>query len=47
LCQKCHENTGTYGTHGHNPPDFSENTKQEALKQAGHRCECTKDNCHS
>ncbi|MCL1929072.1 MAG: hypothetical protein FWG07_09825 [Treponema sp.] len=47
LCQKCHVNTSSFGTHGHNPPDFSETTKQEALKQAGHRCECTKDNCHN
>ena len=47
LCQKCHVNTGSYGTHGHNPPDFSETTKQEALEKASHRCECAKDNCHS
>jgi 5-methylcytosine-specific restriction endonuclease McrA len=47
LCQKCHEKTYSYGTHGHNPPDFTETTRQAALKQAGQRCECEKANCHS
>lgn len=47
LCHDCHVNTGSYGTHGHNPPDFSETTKQEALRQANNRCECTKVNCHN
>jgi 5-methylcytosine-specific restriction endonuclease McrA len=46
LCQSCHTNTSSYGTHGHNPPDFSETTKQAALKRARDRCECTKDDCY-
>ena len=48
LCQKCHENTGTYGSTGHkSPPEFSETTKTEAKRRSGNRCECTKSNCHS
>jgi len=46
LCQKCHENTGTYGVSGKSPPEFSEATKKEALKKAGNRCECERDGCH-
>ncbi|MDR0539034.1 MAG: hypothetical protein LBG74_00805 [Spirochaetaceae bacterium] len=46
LCQKCHENTGSYGVRGESPPEFSEQTKAEALKRAEYRCECEKDGCH-
>jgi hypothetical protein len=46
LCEACHINTSSYGTHGHNPPEFTVATKQAALSRAGNRCECTKDNCH-
>ena len=48
LCQKCHTNTNSYGSTGHtSPPSFSEATKADALKRAGNRCECIKDQCHS
>jgi hypothetical protein len=47
LCQKCHENTGTYGVKGKSPPDFSDSTKKEALKKAGNRCECERTECHN
>jgi len=47
LCQKCHENTSTYGTPGKSPPEFSASTKEEALKRAGNRCECEKNECHT
>jgi hypothetical protein len=46
LCQACHENTSTYGEEGKSPPAFSGDTKKAALKRAGNRCECEKDNCH-
>ena len=46
LCQKCHENTSSYGDPDHrSPPPFSEATKESALKNAGNRCECTKETC--
>jgi len=48
LCQTCHENTNSYGSSGHrSPPLFTETTKSQALKNAGNRCECTKEHCHS
>jgi len=47
LCQKCHEQTSTYGTKGKSPPEFSEPTKKEALKKAGNRCECERAGCHT
>jgi len=47
LCQKCHENTSTYGVPGKSPPDFSESTKKEALKKAGNSCECEREGCHT
>jgi|TergutMp193P3_1026864.scaffolds.fasta_scaffold63221_3 5-methylcytosine-specific restriction endonuclease McrA len=48
LCQDCHENTGSYGSSGHNsPPAFSAETKAKALKNANNQCECTKKDCHS
>jgi len=48
LCQKCHENTSSYGSAGHkSPAAFSAATKTEALKLAGNRCECVKEHCHS
>ncbi|MDR2658785.1 MAG: hypothetical protein LBC27_02185 [Spirochaetaceae bacterium] len=46
LCHQCHENTATYGTDGKSSSPFSEATKEAALKRAGNRCECEKDNCH-
>ena len=46
LCHSCHVNTPSYGARGRSPPDFTEATKQEALDNAGHQCECTRDNCH-
>ena len=47
LCQKCHAATDSYGTPGKTPPDFDEYTKEQALVQAGRRCECTSvSGCH-
>ncbi len=47
LCQPCHEATPSYGTPGGSPPDFSEQTKQAALRRAGNQCECTRTGgCH-
>ncbi len=48
LCQQCHEKTPSYGQEGTSPPDFSEETKQQALRRAGNQCECTSDyrGCH-
>ena len=47
LCHDCHGHTSTYGVEGDTPPAFSEKTKQEALKRAGNKCECTRKNCHN
>ena len=47
LCQKCHENTGTYGVSGKSPLEFSEATKKEVLKKAGNSCECERTGCHT
>lgn len=46
LCQKCHENTHSYGTPGTSPPEFDEETKKQALKNAGNQCQCVRDSCH-
>jgi 5-methylcytosine-specific restriction endonuclease McrA len=47
LCEACHEATPSYGTPGVSPPDFSEETKQAALRRAGNQCECTRTGgCH-
>lgn len=46
LCQKCHENTSSYGDSDHKSPEpFTDKVKEEALKRAGNRCECEKDPC--
>lgn len=46
LCSKCHANTSTYGEPGKSPKPFDEDTKEKALKNAGNKCECTRENCH-
>jgi 5-methylcytosine-specific restriction endonuclease McrA len=47
LCQKCHENTHSYGTHGTSPPEFSQETKDKVLKIAFYQCECiSMSGCH-
>jgi len=47
LCERCHAMTSTYGSPGSTPPPFSEDTKQQALRRAGNRCECTSSQgCH-
>lgn len=47
LCQKCHGATRTYGVPGTSPPEFSQETKDKALKNAGNKCECTSTgDCH-
>jgi len=45
LCSDCHANTSTYGTPGKSPEPFSQETKDRALKRAGHQCECTRYTC--
>jgi 5-methylcytosine-specific restriction endonuclease McrA len=47
LCQKCHAATHSYGTPGKTSPDFSQDTKDKALRRAGNQCECTSiSGCH-
>lgn len=47
LCPRCHEATQTYGVPGPTPPPFTQETKDRALKRAGHRCECNRTGgCH-
>lgn len=47
LCGNCHAATSTYGVSGPTPAAFSEETKKQALKRAGHQCECTRTGgCH-
>jgi 5-methylcytosine-specific restriction endonuclease McrA len=47
LCGPCHENTSTFGTPGESPPPFSKATREQALKNAGNRCQCTSPSgCH-
>jgi hypothetical protein len=46
LCQDCHGKTSTYGQPGDSPPPFSVFIKGVALKLAGNRCECDRDDCH-
>jgi len=41
LCQQCHEATGSYGSPGASPPEFSQETKAIAKHNAGYQCECT------
>jgi len=37
LCHPCHVMTDSYGTDGPSPPDFSEETKVQAIQRAGDR----------
>jgi 5-methylcytosine-specific restriction endonuclease McrA len=46
LCSRCHKNTPSYGKQGIIVKPFSEETKKLALKRAGNKCECVRDNCH-
>jgi fructose-1-phosphate kinase PfkB-like protein len=47
LCQSCHKATATYGVGGKSPDPFSQSTKDQALKNADNRCECTRvGGCH-
>ncbi len=47
LCKQCHAATSTYGTPGKSPEPFTSKTKEEALKRAGNKCECTRiGGCH-
>ncbi|TRZ76380.1 MAG: hypothetical protein D4R93_03380 [Deltaproteobacteria bacterium] len=47
LCFECHKATSSFGTPGTSPPDFSEDIKAKALKNAGNQCECTSTGgCH-
>jgi len=46
LCHDCHVQTSTYGQEGDSPPSFTEETKKDALKRAGGRCECTRTSCN-
>jgi 5-methylcytosine-specific restriction endonuclease McrA len=45
LCSDCHKNTHSYGTPGYSPKPFSQAVKEEALRRAGYRCECTRVGC--
>lgn len=47
LCQTCHVATSTYGVPGTTPPAFPQSVKDQALRNAGNRCECTSTRgCH-
>lgn len=48
LCEECHEKTPSYGEQGTSPPDFTEETKQQALRRAGNQCQCVdgQRGCH-
>ena len=47
LCSQCHEETSSYGTPGTSPSEFSQETKDKALRRAGNQCECTRTGgCH-
>jgi len=47
LCQPCHKTTDSFGLPGISPPDFTEETKKRALKDAHNQCECTRvSGCH-
>ena len=47
LCDNCHEATASYGIAGTSPPEFDQDTKNKALKNAGNQCECTRiGGCH-
>lgn len=45
LCATCHANTSSYGTSGKSPEPFSQTVKDQALRRAGNRCECTMSIC--
>lgn len=46
LCKACHVKTPTYGKPGGNTTPFPNDIKEQALKRAGNKCECTTDRCH-
>jgi hypothetical protein len=46
LCHSCHVNTHTYGDPGHSATPFPQSVKDEAIKNAGNRCQCERDYCH-
>lgn len=47
LCHQCHVATHSFAVPGVSPPDFSQDTKDKALKRAGSRCECERTGgCH-
>lgn len=47
LCHQCHVATHSYGQQGHSPDDFSQETKDKAMRRAGYQCECTRSGgCH-
>lgn len=47
LCKQCHEAASSFGASGESPPEFSDETKQTAVRRAYNRCECTRTGgCH-
>ena len=47
LCIDCHAETDTYAKPGTRPPEFSQDTKDKAIKRAGNQCECMSTRgCH-
>ncbi len=44
LCHPCHVETGTYGWSGPPPRGFTQTIKDQALADAGQRCQCI-SNC--
>ena len=48
LCRACYERTPFHAVAGTPPEPFSEATKEEALRRAGHRCQCKSSRgCHA
>lgn len=46
LCSDCYANKNALDAPGNSAPPFTDLTKAFALRNAGHRCECMKQNCH-
>jgi hypothetical protein len=47
LCHRCNANTPRGDTGEKGSLIFSNETEKEALKRAGNRCECERDDCHT
>jgi len=46
LCDGCYEKALSAAGTGTKLPEFTEATKQEAIRDSQYRCECVRDACH-